>query len=82
MPGTTMLDAYEMTFEDALAIMLVADDDVLLFRGLTLHEIDELHRAARAVVEGHAVEVAHRYITRPEPENSFRVLQGGKSHNT
>ena len=53
MPGTLMLDAYEMSISDALAILLAGEFQ----HDAHPHEIDELCEAARSIVEAHAAEV-------------------------
>jgi len=86
MPGTLMFDAYHMSVVDALAVLWAAGDSPLFLHDLTPNEADELRRAARAVVEAHAVEVVLGYVRRlnPAPKTSeqgiLRVVQGGKTH--
>jgi len=88
MPGTVMLDAYEMSVEDALSILLaVSDPPPPLFHGVYPHELDELRRAARSIIEAHAAEMVRRCVPRLDPEPKppvqgfLKVVQGGKDHD-
>jgi len=88
MPGTLMLDAYEMSVEDALSILLVVGDPPpMFFHGAYPHELDELRGVARSIVEAHAAEVVRRCVPRlnPEPkppmQGLLKVVQGGKDHD-
>jgi len=60
MPGTTMLDAYDMSIEDALSILLAGE----FHHDARPHEIDELRKIARSIVEAHAAEVVRRCVPR------------------
>ena len=68
MPGTVMLDAYSMPIEDALSILLAGK----FHNDAYPHEIDELRRVARSIVEAHAEEVVRRCVPRlnPYPKSS------------
>jgi len=68
MPGTVMLDAYEMPIEDAMAILLTGKFP----RDAYPYEIDELRRVARSIVEAHAEEVVRCCVPRlnPHPKSS------------
>jgi hypothetical protein len=55
MPGTTRAELYEMSVEDALAVLLAVVGD------------DETREAARLIVEQHAAEVVARYAPRTVP---------------
>jgi hypothetical protein len=71
MPGTLMLDAYEMSISDALAILLAGEFQ----HDAHPHEIDELCEAARSIVEAHAAEVVRRCIPRLNETGPSRVLR-------
>jgi hypothetical protein len=66
MPGTTRAELFEMPLEDAMAILLV-DDAVV--------GDEELARAARAVVEAHAAEVASRFVPKSKPRVTLKVVR-------
>ena len=73
MPGTLMLDAYEMPIEDALSILLTGE----FHHDAYPHEIDELRAIARSIVEAHAEEVVRRCVPRLNERLSgfLRVVQ-------
>ena len=76
MPGTTRLAMYDMLLQDALAILAVDDDALLLSRfGVTADAVAELRHAARVIVERHAEEVALNYST--SPPSFLRVVANG-----
>jgi hypothetical protein len=66
MPGTVRAELYEMETIDALCVLL-AGDVVLAPLG---EDGGELKRAARWVIEAHAVDVVGRYLApAPQPPN-------------
>jgi hypothetical protein len=74
MPGTVKLEFWNMSLADALSVL--ATDDATL--GVHMPEADdlaELRRAARAVAEDHAAEVAARY-TRSPLAPFLKLIQG------
>jgi hypothetical protein len=64
MPGTTRAELFEMDIVDALSVLLVDD---------TVVGDEDLARAARAVVEAHAAEVAAKYAPKRKP--TMRVVR-------
>jgi len=78
MPGTTRLAMYDMLLQDALAILAVDDDALLLSRfGVTADAVAELRHAARVVVEQHAEEVVARYASLHDAPSVLRLAHDG-----
>ena len=73
MPGTVRLEFYNMTMPDALTV-LAADEDVLRLQMSDPADVAELKRAARSIVDTHAVAVAERYATRSAIEPFLQLL--------
>jgi hypothetical protein len=74
MPGTTRLEFYDMSVQDALSILAVDDDALLSSFGVTADAVAELRRAARVVVEQHAQCVALHYTPEPDERAALRVV--------
>jgi hypothetical protein len=72
-PGTVRLEFYNMTMPDALTV-LAADEDVLRLQMSDPADVAELKRAARSIVDTHAVAVAERYATRSAIEPFLQLL--------
>jgi len=64
MPGTVRLEFFGMSLADALAV-LAADEAALRLQMGDAAEVDELQRAARAIVDAQASEVAAHYARSP-----------------
>jgi len=79
MPGTTMLDAFGLSLQDALSILLASE----LHHYVDHCEIAELRRIALSIVDAHAAEAAHLYMPRLDSaptsaQGILKVVQGGK----
>jgi len=74
MPGTVRLEFYNMTMPDALTV-LAADEDVLRLQMSDPADVAELQRAALAIVNAHAADVAERYATRSPLEPFLKLIQ-------
>ena len=74
MPGTTRLELYEMSFADAVAIILA--DEATLLTQINAEVAAELKRAAQWVVERHAEEIAARHLTPAGRQPNLRLIQG------
>src|SRR5262249_14916654 len=77
MPGTLHLELYDMDVISALAIMLTKFPPS--FAGADEHELEEIRRAARNVVETHAWEVAQKYIAPPLPATILKLVKSPNS---
>ena len=74
MPGTVRVAFYDMSLADALAV-LAADEDVLCLQMSDPADVAELQRAALAIVNAHAADVAERYATRSPLEPFLKLMQ-------
>jgi len=71
MPGSVRGELYEMALTDALTLLALGTAQLQMLT--VADEVDELRRAAQAVVEAHGADVVARYAPKREP--SLRVVR-------
>jgi len=71
MPGSVRGELYEMALTDALTLLALGTAQLQMLT--VADEVDELRRAAQAVVEAHGADVVARYAPKLEP--SLRVVR-------
>jgi len=74
MPGALHAEYFEMSIEDALAILAL--DQALAELYASHDEVREIRRAAHDVVQAHGVDVIGRYASPAAP--TLRVVKGTK----